>query len=425
MKLLNKTIRSYLIYSFTILLVTIPLFYFVVKSVLLHAVDKSLKTQLRDIRSNLSSIHSQDELETWSKLDKDINLSSANENFQDYIYTTYRFNRRHHGQDPYREIAGPISVGGNLYRLVISSSLVENEDLLGSIVLVEGILLILLMAGMLWINQRTSQKIWQPFHRALNNMQQFELNKHTELPFLPSNTDEFNELNKAIVNLFNRNHETYLLQKEFTENASHEMQTPLAIFQTKLDLLMQTSPLSEDQAELIHALETTNHRLIRLNKSLLLLAKIENDQFRPTESINIMNLTKRLTDQVKVHAAEKGIAIVENYIGSPLVKANNTLIEILVGNLLSNAIRYNVENGEIILTLEENSLDIQNTGQGSPLQADKIFDRFHKENQSSSNAESTGLGLAIVKKICDLYQYRIQYSFANNMHRFELVLTRD
>ena len=96
MKLLNKTIRSYLIYSFTILLVTIPLFYFVVRTVLLHSVDRSLRTQLRDIRSNLSSIHSQDELDAWSKLDKDISLAPSYENLDDSIYTVYRFARRHH-----------------------------------------------------------------------------------------------------------------------------------------------------------------------------------------------------------------------------------------------------------------------------------------------------------------------------------------
>src|SRR4029077_14458056 len=127
----------------------------------------------------------------------------------------------------------------------------------GSILLVQTILLILLMAGMLWINQIISKKIWQPFYVALNNMQQYELNKNTSLAFKQSGTDEFNELNKAMKNLFDRNYQVYLQQKEFTENASHEMQTPLAIFQGKLELLMQTTPLNEEQAALISELEDT------------------------------------------------------------------------------------------------------------------------------------------------------------------------
>src|SRR5882672_8371692 len=108
MKLLNKTLRSYIVYSFTILLVTIPLFYFVVKSVLLHAVDRSLKGQLADIRSNLYSLHNKNELEIWVKLDKDISLSPTNEKNGDRIYTIYRLNKKHHHpeMEPYREIAG-------------------------------------------------------------------------------------------------------------------------------------------------------------------------------------------------------------------------------------------------------------------------------------------------------------------------------
>ena len=422
MKLLNKTIRSYLIYSFTILLVTIPLFYFVVKTVLLHSVDRSLRAQLRDIRSNLGSIHSQDELDAWSKLDKDVSLSPSEENFEDSIHTVYTFTHKRHRNenDPFREIAGMITVGGKLYKLVISSSLVENEDLLGSILMVQTILLILLMAGLLWINQRTSKKIWQPFYVALSNIQQYELNKKTNLSFKQSDTDEFNELNQAIKNLFNRSHEIYMQQREFTENASHEMQTPLAIFQSKLELLMQTVPLTEEQALLISSLETTNHRLVKLNKSLLLLAKIENNQYSSVESVVIVLLAKKLIDQFRPLAERKEITITQNYSGDLVVNANHTLIEILIGNLISNAIRYNVDKGEITIEIGQKSFRIKNTGSANPLHPQKIFDRFYKEDGSGDDQESIGLGLALVKRICGLYHYQVEYSFNDGLHCFTI-----
>lgn len=421
MKLFNKTLRTYLIYSFAITLVTIPLFYFVVRSVLFHSVDKSLRTQLQDIRSNLSEIHSQSELAVWAKLDKDISLSPADESRRDKIYTTYRFSERHHEQEPYREIAGTITVDGKLYKLVISISLVENEDLLGSILLVQTVLLVSLIGGILWINQRTSKKLWQPFYVALKNMQQFELNRQTDLFFKESTTDEFNELNKAIKNLFSRNYEIFQQQKEFTENASHEMQTPLAIFQSKLELLMQTSPLTEDQAHLINTLDDTNRRLIKLNKSLLLLTKIENSQYEPVEGVSVVSLCDRLVRQFRPYADRKGITIRESYQGPLTANVNNTLLEILIGNLLSNAIRYSIDNGQVVVKVEKNTLVIQNTGIPNALPAEKIFNRFHKQGSLPGNEDSTGLGLAIVKNICAHYHYAVSYSYADGWHTFQVI----
>jgi signal transduction histidine kinase len=420
MRLNNKTIRSYLFYSCLIYLLTIPLFYFVMRSVLQHAVDKSLRSQLKEIRSNLGEIHSQEELAAWSKMDKDILLSPTDEAVEDRIYSTTRYSPKHGDEEPYREIAGTINVEGKMYRIVISSSLIENDDLLGSILLVQSIVLFLLICGMLWINQRISKRLWQPFYVALRNMQQFELNKQTDLPFLASTTDEFNELNKAIKNLFSRSSEIYLHQKEFTENASHEMQTPLAIYQSKLELLMQTSPLSEEQAELINVLDDTNRRLIKLNKSLLLLTKIENNQYQDVYDVEITALCKKLIQQLQSHAQEKNIVIHGDFPDTIVVRVNNVLIEILIGNLLSNAIRYNIDNGTIVVRTERDALVIGNTGVPVPLSSDKVFTRFYKQTGPAGSEDSTGLGLAIVKNICTLYNYTISYAFIEGRHTFRL-----
>jgi len=294
---------------------------------------------LHDIRSNLSEIHSQNELAAWSKLDKDISLSPADGTMKDDIYTIYRFSERHHEQEPYREIAGTITVEGKPYKLVISSSLIENDDLLGSILLVQTVLLISLIGGMLWINQRTSKKLWQPFYTALKNMQQFELNRQTDLLFSQSTTDEFNELNKAIKNLFSRNYEIFQQQKEFTENASHEMQTPLAIFQSKLELLMQTSPVNNEQAELIGDLANVSQRMGRLNKSLILLTRIENLQFAGTESISLAVVIEK--NLVQFHLFQ--LLISSEYTrndritrSSPVVTSTKGLVHsfLLIGNTM-------------------------------------------------------------------------------------------
>ena len=417
MQLNNKTIRNYLFYSSVISLLTIPVFYLVVRKVLLHSVDSSLRSQLHEIRENLDAIHTSDELDAWTKMDKDISLIATDHPEKDRIYSTTHFSERHKEDIPFREMSATVSVGGQFYQLIISSSLVENDDLLESILTVQIGVLLVLIAGMLWINQKVSRRLWQPFYIALKNMQSFELNKESNPAFKASTTDEFNDLNKAINNLFSRSTRLYQHQKEFTENASHEMQTPLAIFQSKLELLMQTTPISEEQAGLINALDETNRRLIKLNKSLLLLTKIENNQYQTTENISIAQLCQKLIHQFQPYAENKNIIIHTRFNDDITVDVNPTLIEILVGNLLTNAIRYNRDNGEILVTTENHSLIIENTGAFAALDPGRIFDRFHKQN---GQEDSTGLGLAIVKNICTLYNYDVNYNFNNGWHFFTL-----
>ncbi len=416
MKLLNKTIRSYLVYSSIILLITIPLFYVVVRHVLLRAVDHSLKAQMREIRNNLSSIHSRQELEIWSGLDKDISLYTEPGPAADSIYTLYVANpRHHHDEDPYREIAGTISVNGQFYKLVISSSLVENQDLLGSIMIVQAILLILLMTGILLINHRTSRKIWMPFYSLLNDVQHYDLHKNNELSLKASRISEFNELNQVIKNLLNRNYEIYLQQKEFTENASHEMQTPLAIIQGQLELLMQTVPLTEDQAILISELEASNQRLIRLNKSLLLLTRIENNEYAPAGPADIAVIVEAQLDSFQDHLEKRKIKRIEKLEARPVVQTNISLMEILISNLVSNGIRHNIQEGILLVETGPDFLTISNTCADKALDAQKVFNRFYKE---SSDTASTGLGLAIVKRICDMYGFQLSYTFDDHMHSF-------
>jgi len=415
MRLLNKTIRSYLFYSFTIILVAIPLFYVVVKKVLLHSVDRSLRVQMHDIRSNLPSIRSADEIQIWSKMDKDIRLTETNEELPDRIYTIYHPNHRHHDEDPYRELSGNIRVNGQLYTLIISNSLVENDDLLGSILLVQFLLLIFLMGGMLWINRSISKRIWKPFYKGLDTMKKYELVNHEPVQLERTDIDEFAELNRAIKQFTDRNHEIYTRQREFTENAAHEMQTPLAIFQGKIDLLMQTEPLSEEQATLIGALDAANLRLSRLNKSLLLLTKIENNQFSQTEQIEIAGLVPGIIEGFLANSGFEKSKLDVLYEDTIAINANRTLIEMLIGNLLLNAIRHNVEGGRIKIETVNRNLIVGNSGKDEALDNDKIFHRFYK---SASQPSSTGLGLAIVKEICGLYHYQISYQFQPGWHQF-------
>jgi signal transduction histidine kinase len=418
MKLLARTLKSYLIYSFTLLLVTVPLYYFLVKRVLIHSVDRSLRAQLRAIRSNLTGSISTADLQVWSRLDKDIRLEQAAGHFQDSIRTAYIKTRAgDNDDDPYRQLVAAIKVNGEYYTLTISTSLVENEDLLGTVVLVEALLLTGLMAGMLWINSSISRKLWAPFYETLSTIREYEFNRHAAIRLPETDTSEFTDLNRSLENLLKKNYNSYLEQKEFTENASHEMQTPLAIFQSQLEVLMQTSPLTEEQAGLIHSLEMNNKRLVRLNRSLLLLTKIENEEYQPTGPVNITELVIKFLLSYRYHIREKGLTLTETCESDITFRANKTLIEILVSNVISNAVKHNIPGGALLIQTAGAILTVRNTGIPQSLEPERIFQRFYRK---SGETEGTGLGLAIVQRICKIGGFSIRYQYTGNLHEFKI-----
>ena len=416
MRLLSKTIRSYFFYSFIILLLTIPLFYFIIRGIVARDADRSLIAQKNDIVGKLDRAILFDPFDLLEALEPDINLLPSERIQQhDTLYTANIYNPITQRITPYRMLSSNVVIRGRHYVIQLKSSLVNNEDLIQSIVLVEVILLVLIGTGLVLINRRLSRQIWDPFYKSLEKLRNYKVESDDPVHFENTGIYEFNDLNKTIHDLTERNKQVYMSQKEFTENASHEMQTPLAVLQTKLELLMQTEPITEEQASIISSLNDTSSRLSRLNRSLLLLTKIENKQYQDTESVQVDAVCDKVIELLASHAALKEISFQKEYKSLAIVQVNRSLFEILVSNLLTNAIRYNYKGGVINVKVDEKTLIIENTGTDHVPDKDKIFDRFHKEG---TNSQSIGLGLAIVKKICALYNFTIAYDYINNLHTF-------
>jgi signal transduction histidine kinase len=283
---------------------------------------------------------------------------------------------------------------------------------------VQALLMILIATGMFMINRYLEGKTWKPFYSSLAKLNKYQIESGEQIRFEPTDIDEFKNLQDTITALTRRNQQAYLAQKEFTENASHEMQSPLAVIQGKTELLMQTSPLTETQAELISDLTAAAQRMNRLNRSLLMLSKIENRQFPEKEIVNLGELISRLAEQFTNALRQKNI-LVEQKISSPVsMEVNRILLETMVGNLFSNAIRHNRQDGSIEIVLDPAMLEIRNTGKPSSLDTARLFKRFQKQ---STDMNSTGLGLEIVKKICDLYAFSVRYKFENEQHVFAVL----
>lgn len=416
MKLLNRSIQSYLLYAVGIFIISVPLFYFVIQQIISSDVDKALRLQKTEIVKRIERISDRDPFAVLDAFGPDI-IFNRLQSYRSYdsLYTIQKTDAAAQHPVSYRILESNILIRGLPYKIVVQNSLVSSEDLIRSIVLIMTVLLVLIIAGLLLINRRLSKKLWLPFNKTLSQLQQFRVDSNEPIQLQKTDIDEFSDLNKAIGTLSENNRRLYVLQKEFTENASHEMQTPLAVLQTKLELLMQTDPITAEQAELIGELSKAAQRMSRLNKTLLLLTRLDNNQFTEREAISLKDITEKIIYQYSEAIAAKNLQLHTNLAEQAYCKMNKTLAEILVGNLLSNAIRHNIPSGKLLVTLEQQVLTVKNSGRTEPLDTSKIFTRFQK---NSSDNNSIGLGLEIAQKICVLNNFTLQYSFQSGLHCF-------
>lgn len=273
---------------------------------------------------------------------------------------------------------------------------------------------VLMMGGFILINKRISKHLWKPFYNSLEQIRDFNLHQQQPVAFVDTDIEEFTELNRRLKQLISGNIAAYAQQKEFADNASHELQTPLAIVQSKLELLLQSQPLNHTQYELIEDAIRALNRVSRINKNLLLLTKMENSQYMGQEDIDLSELLDNTLQMLMPFINNKQLKVKKEITPQCYVHGNRILVEILVNNLLINAIRYSTEFSNVELTLFNDHFIISNSGQG-PLEQDQLFKRF---GNASSQKPGTGLGLAIVKEICTRYNWEISYDYHNSSHRF-------
>lgn len=267
-----------------------------------------------------------------------------------------------------------------------------------------------------------TRRLWLPFNDTLRKTEQFNLAQGDIPQFRQTEIKEFARLNHSLEKLMEKDKDTYRIQKEFTENASHELQTPIAITLSKLDLLMQEN-LNERQMLLVSSLYDLNTRMGHLNRNLLLLAKIENTQYAEMEEIDLGCFVKESVPSYDVLLHGLSLSIVDRRkVRHSTVRANTILLECLLNNLVVNAIRHTVTpQGSIEICIEDSCLCVSNTADGKALDTQTLFRRFRSgEPQRIGN----GLGLSIVKAICDYHGWEVEYVYRNNRHVFLIQLKK-
>jgi two-component system OmpR family sensor kinase len=415
MKLLTRTTIYYLLFSLPLLLLSGLFLYYSIEKALQHEVDEELENSKVIWIQHLNNLPADKDIlelnNPYVQIEK-TNIASANNFYSD----TLVYEPLEKGTDAYRNLTVFIEHNNQQYKLSFQRSVLEHQAVFKKLIVLMvyvfgGLLLLFLM-----INFYINKNLWKPFNNSLQKITTLNMQQLQQVHFDKVAISEFNALNNSLNAMTKKMHGDYLSMKTFTQNASHEIQTPLAIIQSKLELLLQDNLLTEQQIVAISSAFEATQRLSKLNQALLLITKIENNQFDASEAISIKAVVEKyqsffaeLLDQKKI-----ALSIIVNADWPLFIHA--LLADMLISNLFSNAIRYSNQHGSITMVINQDSFEIINTSTMPPITSTRLFHRFIKHDSATGN----GLGLAIVKEICDTNNIEIQYTHNNTAHRFKL-----
>jgi signal transduction histidine kinase len=411
MKLLAKYNRVNILATTIVFMIGGVCYYFILHLVLIKQLDKDLRVEEQEITDYIRAHNNLPDPADYR--DQQVSFERIDETVKRKFRSVDFFKERHDEYITIRRLIFSVNISGINYKVSVSKSQQETEDLIKLIVSITLALVLLLLLILFIINRFVLNKLWLPFNNTLAQLSQFKLQSKKPLQLNDTSINEFRELNKAVTIMSNQASKDYESLKSFTENASHEIQTPLAVINSKLELLMQSENFTEQQMKGVETIYDEVRRLSKLNQSLLLLTKIDNQQFGETEPVSLAKIILKQLNNYEELIAAKQITLTQNISENQLVLMNETLAAVLITNLLTNAIKHNINQGSIAVSLQQNQLSVSNTGNQLSSKPEELFERFKKDKHQT---ESLGLGLSIVKKICEQYNFKISYNYTNALH---------
>jgi len=419
MKLSSRYNRVNMLTSLLVLILTGIIYYLVIHLILTNKLDRDLAVEEDEIRQYSHNYNKLPLAATY--IDQQVSYreqSDSSSTMREFSYTTY-YNPQTKKQEPGRSLVTTVMVNGKAFVATIVKSRVEAEDLVSIILWITLSVTLLLLICLWLVNRFVMNRLWKPFYLVLSRMKTFEVRETENTYPIVSQIDEFNELSQSVNAMTEKVKKDYKDLKGFTDNASHEMMTPLAVIHSKLDTLLQTESLTEGQGELLEDIYQATGKLSRLHQTLLLLAKIENNLIPEAHEIDLKEITDAKIRQFQSFFEQDDLEVYKN-LGHCRITMNSYLADVLLNNLFSNAIRHNVKHGKVGIQLDNTQLVISNTGKYHDIEG-KLFDRFSKSPES----EGLGLGLAITRQICNLYGFKIEYHYAGDQHFFTLYFTSE
>lgn len=416
MKLISKTLFYYLLISLPLLVTASYFSYYLIFDEVREGTDISLWKEKRNAENLIKTFD----------VPKDVVLSTdgfsrirhVDHGGPKYIFTdTLIYDKDEEENVNHRILNAFVKVKDNYYQITLAKPTLEEDALIeglgSSLLMVLGFLVLSFFA----VNWLLSQWLWKPFYKTIDQLREYDIKKAGHVRLERSGTREFDQLNTTLNEMSEKIFRDFIHQKEFTENAAHEMQTPLAVIKAKLDLLIQSPNLKEEEMNQLQSIDTSVSKLASLNKALLLLAKIENNQFKEATEINLTQVIEKTLLNYEEVIDSKQLSLKKELEGNVMLRMNPVLCEILISNLIQNATRHNISRGFLNIKLTADSLTVSNSGNSLNIKAEELFERFKKNDASR---ESIGLGLSIVKSITALYNVKISYNYLENTHTFTL-----
>ncbi len=416
MKLISKTLVYYLLISLPLLLIACLFSYYFIKAELQDGTDETLLTEkthaerfIRSFKEPHAAILSMDSLSAI--------VIVKNQPTALAFSDTAIFDTKENEFIPYRVLKANYTFNNATYQLTLFKAILEKEELIEGLSTGFALIIAFLIVSFFVVNWLLSKKLWKPFYHTLSGLTDFDIKKQERQYFNTVNTEEFDQLNTALNKMTEKLYADFIQQKEFIENASHEMQTPLAVMKANLSLLIQSPTIKEKEIDQLQTVDDNIKKLAALNKALILLSKIENNQFKETESVNFKTIIQKKIDHFSERIQAKNITLELDLITDLFINMDAILADVLVTNLLQNAIRHNHKQGNIRIDLKGNTFTIFNTGSPLNIEPEALFMRFKKDDASK---KSLGLGLSIVKSIVTHYHFNISYNYTNNLHSFKI-----
>jgi signal transduction histidine kinase len=407
-RLIRKTSKPFLWVGFALMLLSTLILYFYVRNLLRNAVEEELFSTEARIEIALRQNNLPYALPPIVEIEK-VNVLGTEK-----LKDTVIFDPSQDEMEAFRELTTFKEINGQNYRITVRNLIVESEDILIAVVLSYLIILLLVFVFLFYFNKKGNQQLWHPFFKNLEAMKRFTLGGTKPIELIESDILEFTELNAEITTLTNKVRSDYQNLKQYTEDVSHELQTPLAIIQAKIENIINENHLNDMQFGHLTSIQNDIQRLTQLNKRLTLLTKIENRQFVNEEVLMINDIVQTRILNFSELFPNK-IAYLEQNPAS--IKIDRYLADILCDNLISNALKHSKGEEPVRVAVNGLSLSISNVGEGELKEPAKLFSRFYREDNT---LKSTGLGLAIVEKICELYGFQIHYFFSEGRHVFKV-----
>ena len=422
MKLLSYTYRKLALLLFLLMAVWGVLFYYAIIDEVVDETDDTLENYGEILME--SALHDPSILETEGSLMSFYKFTPISEeegrHYRQVFYDATVYIELEDEDEPVRVMCTAFRMpDGQYYELKLMISILERDDMVEAMLWYLGALFLLFLICTSIGIQLVLKGVFRPLHRLLDWLHCIQPGK--EVPPLdnPTKIREFRQLSDAALDMGNRSYKAYEEQKQFIENASHELQTPLAIVRGKVELLAESEGMTEQQMEQLDEIYATLGRAVKLNKSLLLLSRIENGQYIEMEDVSVDEILDELLPDLMDIYEHKQVRLIRKREEQPfIIRCNHSLAQILVSNLVKNSLLHNREGGELQVLTTPTSLVIKNTGD-VPLDGEKLFRRFY--HGMDGKKDSTGLGLAIARSIALSSSLKLTYEWQDGMHTFRLV----